>query len=198
MAATRVTSCSSSWPDAAPSRDWHGRSTSRLRVDTAVIVACWATLAAVTAVAAGVALVWPALGPGARPHPALRPSAGAVVSILVNNLRVLAAPFVLVVARFARARAGRLAGDLLICAILVINATSVGLALGRWGVRLIPFIPQLPVEYLATATAATAWLGARHARPESGLPRVTILALATAALTAIAAVLEVLLTPHVR
>ncbi|MGH2856940.1 MAG: hypothetical protein ACRDMJ_05585 [Solirubrobacteraceae bacterium] len=167
-------------------------------LDVEAILRCWAALAAVTAVAAATAYMWPSLGPDAAPHPALRPSVGAVVSILVNNLRVLAAPFVLAAARFARVRAGRLAGDAIVAAILASNAISVGLALGRWGTVLVRFIPQLPIEYLAAATAATAWLGARQSPTRPTRLDLILQTSLTAALTAIAAVLEVLLTPHTR
>ena len=81
---------------------------------------------------------------------------------MLNNVRVLAAPFILVAARFDRGRVSRLAGDTIVTAILVGNAIAVGLALGRWRGALIPFVPQLPVEYLAAATAATVWLNARR------------------------------------
>ena len=81
---------------------------------------------------------------------------------MLNNVRVLAAPFILVAARFDRGRVSRLAGDTIVTAILVGNAIAVGFALGRWRGALIPYVPQLPLEYLAAATAATAWLNARR------------------------------------
>ena len=159
---------------------------------------CWVALNAATALAAVPAIVWPALGPAACPRPTLHPSAGAVASIALNNLRVLAAPFILVAARFERARGSRLAGDAIVAAILVGNAVAVGLALGRWRGAVIPFVPQLPLEYLAAATAAAAWLGARRRDRGSG-PRIAALNVAaTIALTAAAAAIEVLLTPHAR
>ena len=54
------------------------------------------------------------------------------------------------------------AGDTIVTTILVGNAIAVGVALGRWRGALIPYVPQLPVEYLAAATAATTWLDARR------------------------------------
>ena len=99
-------------------------------------------------------MAWPALGPAARPHATLHPSLDAIASILLNNARVLAAPFILVAARFDRGRVSRVAGDTIVAAILVGNAIAVGFALGRWRGALIPYVPQLPVEYLAAATAA--------------------------------------------
>jgi hypothetical protein len=156
---------------------------------------CWLTLAVATTLGAVVAIAWPALAPAARPHPTLHPSDGAISSILLGNLRMLAAPFLLIAARFERGRGSRLAGDLIVIAVLASNAIAVGLALGRWQGALIPFVPQLPLEYLAAATATAAWVAAhRHGRPS----RPASCAAATIALTAAAAAIEVLLTPHAR
>ena len=155
---------------------------------------CWVALAAATALSAILAWAAPALAPATPPHPTLRASAGDLASILINNLRVLAAPFILVAARFERTRVGQLAGDAVIAMILAGNGVAVGLALGRWRSALIPFIPQLPVEYLAAATAATAWLDARRRRTGTAVR----IAAATVALTAAAAAIEVILTPHAR
>ena len=155
---------------------------------------CWLALTAATTLAAILAVAAPALAPATPPHPTLHPTAGEVASILSHNLRVLAAPFILVAARFERTRASRIAGDAVVAAILAGNAIAVGLALGRWHAALIPFLPQLPVEYLAAATAATAWLDARRHRTGTTLRS----AAATLTLTATAAAIEVLLTPHAR
>jgi hypothetical protein len=140
------------------------------------------------------ALAFPTLGPGGPPHPTLHPSLGAVAAILTQNLRVLAAPYLLVIFRFGRTRRARLAGDVLVAAILGANALRVGLALGRWQGRLLPYVPQLPLEYLAAALAATAWIHAR--RGGVNHRSLCILAALTALLLSGAAAAEVLLTPH--
>lgn len=159
---------------------------------------CWVALAATTALAAAAAMAWPALAPATRPHATLHPSLDAIASILLNNARVLAAPFILVAARFDRGRVSRVAGDTIVAAILGSNAIAVGVALGRWRGALIPFVPQLPVEYLAAATVATAWLNARRRRALSAPSIAVTSAMATLGLTATAAAIEVLLTPHAR
>ena len=97
-------------------------------------------------------------GPPSGPQPARTrrstPLSSAIASIVLNNVRVLAAPFILLAARFDRGRVSRVAGDTIVATILIGNAIAVGLALGRWRGALIPYVPQLPVEYLAAATAA--------------------------------------------
>ena len=168
------------------------------RPDLRVAFLCWVTLAAATALGAAAAIAWPALGPASRPHATLHPSLDAIASILLNNLRVLAAPFILAAARFGANRSSRFTGDAIVATILVGNAVAVGLALGRWRGALIPFVPQLPIEYLAAATAAAAWLDARRHAPPRGSQIAAANAAATIGLTAAAAAIEVLLTPHAR
>jgi hypothetical protein len=174
------------------------RVAARPGLDPRAICVCWFWLLAATVFGAGLAIALPTLAPATHPHSTLRPSAGAVVSILLNNLRVLAAPFILVAARFERAHASRLVGDAIVAAILVGNAIAVGLALGRWRGELIPFVPQLPLEYLAAATAAATWLDARRDTTRSGPSNAVTNAVTTIALAVAAAVIEVLLTPHAR
>jgi hypothetical protein len=168
------------------------------RPDLRTICLCWVALGVATVVGAVAGVTWPALGPATHPHATLHPSASAVASILLNNLCVLAAPFILIAAGFDRAWRSRVAGDAVVGAILVGNAIAVGLALGRWRGTLIPFVPQLPLEYLAAATAAAAWLDARRCPRSSGSWIAMPYAAATIALTAGAAAIEVLLTPHAR
>jgi hypothetical protein len=170
----------------------------RRTLDLRVAFLCWVTLAAATALGAAAAIAWPALGPASRPQATLHSSLDAIASILLNNLRVLAAPFILAAARFGATRSSRITGDAIVAPILVGNAVTVGLALGRWREALIPFVPQLPIEYLAAATAAAAWLEARRHVHERGSQVTAANTAATIGLTAAAAAIEVLLTPHAR
>jgi hypothetical protein len=170
----------------------------RRRPDLGIACLCWVTLAAATSLSALAAIAWPALGPATRPHATLHPSLQAIASILLNNLRVLAAPFILATARFGSNRVSRLAGDTIVATILVGNAIAVGLAFGRWRGPLIPFVPQLPIEYLAAATPAALWVEARRHASAPARRIVVTTAAATIGLAAAAAAMEVLLTPHAR
>jgi hypothetical protein len=141
----------------------------------------------------------PALAPHRRPHPTLRPTPAAIAGILANNARVLAAPFILSATRFARSRWTRLAGDAITATILTANALWIGLAIGRWKATLVPFLPQLPLEYLAASTAAGAWIHTRRRAGSGSAPdrrASAIYAAATLTLLASAAAIEILLTPH--
>ena len=82
--------------------------------------------------------------------------------------------------------------------ILAGNAVAVGLALGRWRGALIPYIPQLPSNtsrpQRQPPRGSTPAGTPPAARPGSRRPY----AAATIGLTAAAAAIEVLLTPHAR
>jgi hypothetical protein len=157
----------------------------------------YAALWLLTAMAAAATLAIPALGPSTAPHPTLRPTAAEIATILLGNARVLAPPFLLLLFGFSRGRASRLAGDLIVAAPLVLVTVDVGIGLGRWGARLLPYLPHLPFEYLAAAVAASAWIAQRR-EPGMRARALAPVAAAVLVLLAIAAALEVLATPHAR
>ncbi len=135
----------------------------------------------------------PGLAPSTHPHPALHGTLGELASLTTNNLRVLATPFLLTGFRWPAWRLSRRVGDLLVAVMVAENTIVVGLALGRWGARLLPYVPQLPLEWAALGIAGAAWLSARDGDRGRVL---AAYALATFALTITAAAIEVELTPH--
>jgi hypothetical protein len=135
----------------------------------------------------------PGLAASTHPHPTLHGTLGELASVIANNLRVLAAPFLLAVFHWPDGRLTRRLGDLVIAAPIAQNTIAVGLALGRWGDRLLPYVPQLPLEWTALGTAGAAWLTARDGSHDRIL---AVYTLATLALTISAAAIEVELTPH--
>jgi hypothetical protein len=145
------------------------------------------TLGALLALLDGSLIDFPA------PHPTLHPTLGAIASIFANNLRALAVPFILIAFRFPSSRPSRIAGDALVAGLLLANGVQVGFAIGRWQGRLVPYLPHLPLEYLAASVAAGAWLSGRRSQPLATTVRYGAL---TVALLGAAAVVEVLLTPH--
>ena len=152
-----------------------------------------------TALGAGAELVDPSLFRSMPPHPTLSPSAGAIAMIFATNLRVLAAPFLLIAFAFASSPRATVLGDAVVAGILVANGLRVGLAPGRWQVRLLPYLPHLPLECLAAAVASAAWLNARRRRDRRPLQALRANAGSAAVavgLLAAAATVEVLLTPH--
>ena len=135
----------------------------------------------------------PALAPSGAPHPTLHGKLDDLASIALTNARVLSAPFLLTLFRFQDHRCTRRLGDLVIGGVLGANALRVGLALGRWHDRLLPYLPQLPLEWLAAALAAVSWLALRN-----GVRRQTALAYLGAVLVLViaAAAVETIATPH--
>jgi hypothetical protein len=135
----------------------------------------------------------PGLAPGGQPHPTLHGTPSDFASIAIANARVLSAPFLLAVFRFPSDRRSRQLGDLLVVVLLGGNALRVGLALGRDRDALLPYLPQLPVEWLAAALAAAAWLTLRtRVRDRTGLGYLA----AILVLIAAAAAIETICTPH--
>jgi hypothetical protein len=147
-----------------------------------------------TALGVGLALVDPGLAGSTRPHPTLTGSLGDAAGILQNNARVLAAPFLLVVLDFPHNRLGRRAGDLIVAALTAASAIPVGIELGRWQGRLLPYLPQLPLEWAALAVAVHVWISGRSGRGPTH--RLMVLAVLTLALLIAAASLETWATPH--
>ena len=162
-------------------------------------IAVCAGLLALTAAGAGAGVIWPGLAGFTAPHPTLHPTLEAIVAISTNNGRVLALAFILTLARFDTNRRSRQLGDAVLTIVLGVNAVNVGVALGRWQARLLPYLPHLPVEYLAAAAAAGVWCNARrHASRGQRTPTRAVVAYAagTLLLVTVAASSEVLLTPH--
>ena len=147
----------------------------------------------ITLLGALLGTAFPGLAPGGRPHPALQESWRELASIAAGNARALSAPFLLAFFRFPAHPRTRQFGDLLIAGVLGANALRVGLALGRWHTRLIPYLPQLPLEWLAAALAGAAWLALRK-----GARRHTAIAYLAAVLVVVtaAAAVETIATPH--
>lgn len=162
---------------------------------TRELVASYAVVWLLTAAGCLAGLLVPGLAAGGGPHPTLHGSVSDVLSILAANLRLFSIPFALVVLGFQRSRRARAFGDVLVGAVVTLNAFRVGLALGRYGTELFPYIPQLPIEWLALALSTSAWIAARH---DAQLQTLRTRALQTLLVAAAAAAIEALLTPHAR
>jgi len=129
----------------------------------------------------------PGLAPGGHPRATLHGTLGDFASIAIANAKVLSAPFLLALFRFPSDRRSRQLGDVLVVVLLGGNA------LGRDRGALLPYVPQLPLEWLAVALAAAAWLTLRTgARKRTGLAYIA----AVLVLVAAAAAIETICTPH--
>jgi hypothetical protein len=167
----------------------------RIPAHTQSIIGAYAALSAITLVGVMVGTALPALAPGARPHPTLSGSFADFASIATANARVLSAPFLLALFRFPANRRSRQLADLLVGGLLAGNALRVGLALGRWHNQLLPYVPQLPLEWLAAALAGAAWL---TLRPGAWGQTTIVYIAGILVLVAAAAAVEAIATPHAR
>jgi hypothetical protein len=157
------------------------------------IAVCYGALWTLTCVGALIGTAAPALAPDGQPHPTLHGTLGEFASIAITNARVLSAPFLLTMFHFLSGRRSRQLGDLVVAGLLGSNALRVGLALGRWHAELLPYLPQLPLEWLAAALAAAAWLTVRTGAPKHTAPAYVA---AVLVLVAAAAAIETTCTPH--
>lgn len=116
------------------------------------------------------------------------PSATRAVAIFAHNLPIAAWPMLLPPIGAHRSRRARRVADLLVAVSLAGNALPVGAALGVYGARLLPYLPQLPIEWAGLACGPAWWLLARR---RAAAARGTAAWLAvTAMLIAAAAVVE--------
>jgi hypothetical protein len=151
-------------------------------------------LIALTGLGTAAGALIPGLAGTTRPHPTLTGSTSDALGILASNIRVLAAPFLLWLLRVHSSRLRRASGDVIVLALAGVSAVTVGIALGRWRERLIPYLPHLPLEWAALIVAIAAWL---LIRTGSASPRQLLaLACSVVMLLCAAAAVETFATPH--
>ena len=103
-------------------------------------------------------------------------------------------PLALVALGWPELPGARTAGDLLIAAQLLAHGLLIGTAIGQHP-QLWRFLPHLPLEWLALAIPAAAWLTARTRPARPSRRRVPLVAGAVLAALAGAAAIETYLTP---
>jgi hypothetical protein len=127
------------------------------------LVRCYAALWLATLLGAGLALVGVRVLSAGVPHDALAARTSTALGLLAHNTPVALWPLGLSALGWHALAVTRTAGDVLISGQLVAHGLIVGSALGQhpavWR-----YLPHLPLEWLALALPAGAWLTAR-ARP---------------------------------
>jgi hypothetical protein len=121
------------------------------------------------------------------------PSLVAVGSLAAHNLPVCGWPLLLGAAGAGHSRRRCLVADGLVAAALAVNVSLAGAAFGAYGGRLLAYVPQLPLEWLALAAGAGGWLSA--GTRNDGRVR-ALAAVVTAAAVLGSAVVEIYAVPH--
>jgi hypothetical protein len=122
------------------------------------------------------------------------PGIGHVLFSEAHNLQIVAWPLLLGLIGAHRHPLAKHVADGLLTACIIVNTLQVGAALGAYGTPLLPYIPQLPVEWGGLALGASAWLIQRD-RALTVSEGLGLLALITVAVLC-AAVLETVAVPH--
>ncbi len=111
-----------------------------------------------------------------------------------HNLPIAAWPLLLGVIGAHRAPLAKRFADGLLTACILLNTLQVGAALGAYGAPLLPYLPQLPLEWAGLALGASGWLVQRR-RALTIAEGLGVLAL-IAVVMFCAAVLETVAVPH--
>jgi hypothetical protein len=122
------------------------------------------------------------------------PQLGHILALAAHNIPIASWPLLLGVLEAHRHRLGKSVADGLVLVCIVANALPVGAAFGAYGAELVPFVPQLPLEWGGLALGASAWLIQRR-KPLPGLQRVLLLSL-IALLMLCSAVIETYAVPQ--
>ncbi|MFI4984912.1 MAG: hypothetical protein ACHQAV_02860 [Solirubrobacterales bacterium] len=133
---------------------------------------------------------------GARLDPQLNapPQVAHVLALAAHNLPITAWPVLLGVVGAHRRPTTRTIADVVVAAAITANVLIVGSALGAYGAALLPYVPQLPVEWAALALGASSWLVQR--RRALTVPEGAICVGLIAFVVLLAAAVETVAVPH--
>jgi hypothetical protein len=133
---------------------------------------------------------------GARLDPELNapPRLGHLLELAAHNLPIAAWPVLLGVVGAHRHPTARRIADVVVTAAMGANTVIVGSALGAYGTALLPYVPQLPLEWAGLALGASAWLVQRR-RALTVLEGALCVGVIASVLL-IAAALETVAVPH--
>jgi hypothetical protein len=108
------------------------------------------------------------LGLRLTPYTNPPPDIERVMALAAHNIPIAAWPLLLGVMGAHRSPRGRRIADCLVLACIVANILPVGAALGAYGVALLPYIPQVPLEWAGLALGAGSWLVQRQSPLTAG------------------------------
>lgn len=134
------------------------------------------------------------LGLGLHPASATMAPLGHILALVVHNIPIASWPVLLGLTGIdCRGLSGRVADCVVVMCVLA-NTVPVGAALATYGSALIPYVPQLPVEWAAIALGTCAWLVQRRRVITARERWLCFVAIATLLLCA--GILETVAVPH--
>jgi hypothetical protein len=127
---------------------------------------------------------------------ALAPPGTASMAALIatNNIREAAVPLLFAMLGVGRRRWLLTVGDVVVSASLAVNVALGGLALGAYGLGLLRYLPQWPLEWGGLALALAAWRRARRGQRDPC--ELALLTIGAALLLCLAALLETYAVPQ--
>ncbi len=121
-------------------------------------------------------------------------SASMAALIAANNVREAAIPLLFAVLKLGARRWVLIVGNVVVSASLAVNVALGGLAFGAYGLALLRYLPQWPLEWGGLALALAGWRRAR--RGQSDPCELALLAIGAATLLCLAALLETYAVPQ--
>jgi hypothetical protein len=122
------------------------------------------------------------------------PHVGHVLALAAHNIPIAAWPLLLGVLGAHRHRLATHVADGVLLACIIANTLPVGAALGAYGTAVLPYIPQLPLEWGGLALGASGWLVQRR-RALAASEGIGVFVLIACVLLC-AAALETVAVPH--
>jgi len=122
------------------------------------------------------------------------PHIGHVLALAVHNIPIAGWPLLLGFTGAHRHRLATHVADGVLLACIILNTLPVGAALGAYGTAVLPYLPNVPLEWGGLALGASAWLTQR--RQALTVPEGLGLLALTAGVLLCAAALETIAVPH--
>jgi hypothetical protein len=122
------------------------------------------------------------------------PHVGQVLALAAHNIPIASWPLLLGLLGAHHHRLATRLADGVLLACIILNALPVGAALGAYGTAVLPYLPQLPLEWGGLALGASAWLVQR--RRSLAVSEGLGLLVLSAGVLLCAAALETVAVPH--
>jgi hypothetical protein len=122
------------------------------------------------------------------------PDLSQVLALAAQNIPLACWPLLLGAIEAHHSRRGIRIADTLLAAVLLVNTAQVGAALAAYGLAVLPYLPQLPLEWGSLALGASSWLLQKR-QPLTVTQGLSVFVLTSLVMLG-AAVVEIVAVPH--